>query len=646
MKPETYDFSGWVTRNDIVCADGRIIRHNAFAAQDGQVVPLIYGHIHDQLDRVCGNVTLENRPEGVYGYASCNGTEMGNYAKECVKHGDLRYFSIYADKLKQIGQDVMHGMIREVSLVLAGANPGAYIDAPLAHSADSGEDFEATIYVPDEFELELYHSAEKAAEPKAEEPKKEEPKVAENNKRTVKDVYDEMTDEQKKVVQFMIGMALQEKNGGADDDDEDEGENNMSHNLFEHEDPRATLSHDDMKEIFKNAKRLGSLKAAVEEAMEPGGVLQHALFNADGTEATYGVADIDTLFPDPKELNNPPEMIKRHTEWVSNVMNGVHHTPFSRVRTSFANITMDEARAKGYLKGNRKKEEVFSLLRRSITPQTIYKKQKLDKDDITDITDFDIVAWIKSEMRVMLDEEIARAILIGDGRLITDEDHISHDHIKPVIFDDDLFNIKAHVTAGVDDAATTKNMIVAFIRAMETYEGSGNLTLFMPQKWITEALLLEDGFGHPLYANVQALANKMQVGRIVKVPVMKDFTYASGQTLMGVAVDLKDYNVGADKGGSISMFDDFDIDYNQYKYLIETRCSGMLTVPFSAITLILGGTAATYTEATVTAASTPKASGWYIKEGDLYIKTTDTAPVVVGKDAEDHDVYRTYYVKA
>ena len=644
MEPKQYDFSGWVTKNDIECADGLIIRHNAFVAQDGQVVPLVYSHIHDQLDRVCGNVTLENRPEGVYGYASCNNTDMGSYAKECVRHGDIKYFSIYADKLKRVGKDIKHGMIREVSLVLAGANPGAYIDVPIAHSADSGDDFEATIYVPDDCELEVYHSLDKATEPKAEEPKKEEPKVAENKERTVKDVYDEMTEEQKKVVQFMIGMALKDKEDGADDDDK-EGDNKVNHNLFEHEAPNTYLSHDDMKKVFSEAKRLGSLKAAVENAMQDGGVLQHALYNADGTEATYGVADIDTLFPDPKELNNPPEMIKRHTEWVGVVMNGVHHTPFSRVRTSFANITMDEARAKGYIKGNRKKEEVFSLLRRSIGPQTIYKKQKLNKDDISDITTFDMVAWIKSEMRVMLDEEIARAILIGDGRLITDEDHISHENVKPVIYDDDLFNIKAHVSAGVDDSATTKNMIVAFIRAMEDYEGSGNIILFMPQKWITEALLLEDGFGHPLYANIQALATKMQVNRIVKVPVMKNFTYASGQTLMGVALDLRDYNVGADKGGAISMFDDFDIDYNQYRYLIETRCSGMLTVPFSAITLILGGSAATYTEATVTSSSTPKTSGWYVKEGDLYVRTTDTAPVVVGQDTSGNDVYRTYYVK-
>jgi len=575
MKPDKYDFSGYVTRFNVKCADGRTIRHGAFEAQDGAVLPMVYSHVHDQLDRVIGNVTLENRDDGVYGFASCNHTAMGEYAKECVMHGDLKYFSIFADRLKETPQkDVMHGTIREVSLVLAGANPGAFIDVPLAHSADQNEEFEATIYNPDDCEIELYHS-ELPKEEKEETPK-EESKVADNKERTVKDVYDEMTDEQKKVVQFMIGMALQDKEGEADYDDG--GNKEMKHNLFDNEEPNEKiLSPEELKAFFKDAKRYGTLKHAVEEGL---------------------------------------------------------------------NITMDEARAKGYLKGNRKKEEVFSLLRRSITPQTIYKKQKADRDDIIDIVDFAYVGWIKGEMRLMLDEEIARAILIGDGRLVTDEDHIMWDHITPVIYDDDLFNIKAHVTAGVDDQATTKNMITTFIRAMENYEGSGNMTLFMPQKWITEALLLEDGFGRPLYSGLTDLANKMQVDKIVKCPLMKNFTYGTNQTLMGVALDLHDYAVGADKGGAINMFEDFDIDYNQEKYLIETRCSGMPTVPFSAITLILGGSDATYTAATVTAASTPKASGWYVKEGDLYVKAKDVTPVVVGKDSEDHDVYRTYYVKS
>lgn len=654
MRPSKYDFSGWATRYNKRCADGRTITHHAFLDCDGLTVPLLFYHDHEHPAAIVGNGYLEHREDqGMYLYGSFNNTDMGKLAKEYVQHGDITYLSIYANNLKQNGSDVMHGVIREVSLVLSGANPEARIDVPVVeHSIDGNLTYEDSdeCFITTGEEIELYHSEEG----KPSEGTKGDKPMAEKEK-TVGDVFNEFTDEQKKVVAFMISEAVKKAKSGEDfdeeDDDEDEdeedgGKKEMKHQFYE-ADNQPVLSHDDMKKIFDDAKRLGSLKAAVEGNLSEGGVLQHALFNDDGTEATYGVANIDTLFPEPTELNNPPKMIKRHTEWVDVVMNGVHHTPFSRVRTSFANITMEEARARGYLKGHRKEQEVFSLLRRSITPQTIYKMQKLDRDDIIDITNFDIVAWIKGEMRMMLDEEIARAILIGDGRLVTDEYHISHDHVKPIIYDDDLFNIKAHVTAGIDDVATTKNMIVTFIRAMEDYEGSGNLTLFMPQKWITEALLLEDGFGHPLYANTQALANKMQVNRIVKVPLMKDFTYGENEgTLMGVAVDLDDYNVGADKGGSINLFDDFDIDYNQYKYLIETRCSGMLVTPFAAITLILGGTATTYTEATVTANSNPKASGWYIKEGDLYVRTNDTKPMVIGKDAEDHDIYRTYYVRA
>ena len=655
MKPKKYDFSGWATRYNKKCADGRTITHHAFLDCDGLTVPLLFYHDHDHPAAIVGNGTLEHREnEGMYMYGSFNNTDMGKLAKEYVQHGDITYLSIYANNLKQNGGDVMHGIIREVSLVLASANPDARIDVPvIEHSIDGDTYFEDAdeCFITTGERIELYHSDE--GKPDTEEKKGDKP-VAEGKEKTVGDVFDEFTDDQKKVVAYMISEAVKKARGGDTDGDDDEedskekdkGDSEMKHNAFDNDTPQTALSHDDMKKIFADAKRLGTLSAAVEANMQEGGVLQHALYNDDGTEATYGIANIETLFPEPKELNNPPKMIDRHTEWVSVVMNGVHRTPFSRIRTSFANVTMDEARAKGYIKGNRKDTEVFSLLRRSIDPQTVYKKQQMDRDDIIDITSFDVVAWIKGEMRIKLEEEIARAILIGDGRLVTDPDHISHDHVKPVVYDDDLFNIKAHVTAGVDDGATTKNMIVAFIRAMEDYEGSGNLTLFMPQKWITEALLLEDGFGRPLYANVQALANKMQVNRIVKVPLMKNFTYDTNQTLMGVALDLNDYNVGADKGGAINMFDDFDIDYNQYKYLIETRISGMLTEPFSAITLILGGSAATYSEATVTSSSNPKASGWYVKEGDLYVRAVDTTPVVIGKDASDNDIYRTYYAKS
>ena len=645
MKPEVYDFSGWATRYNVKCSDQRTIRHSAFKDCDGMRVPLLFYHDHDNPAFIVGNGVLEHREdEGVYLYGTFNDTEMGKTAKECVQHGDIGYLSIYANKLKQNGKDVMHGIIREVSLVLASANPEAYIDVPVVqHDVDGQMVYEDTdeAYICTADRIELYHADEGA---KTAESGKEENKVAENKEKTVQDVFDEFTDEQKKVVLFMISEAVK-KAGGETDEEDDEGDKEMKHNEFENDTPNNSLSHEDMKKILDDAKRFGSLKQAVEQHMEDG-VLQHALYNADGTEATYGVADIDSLFPDYKALNNPPEWIKRNTEWVSSVMNGVHHTPFSRIKSAFANITMDEARAKGYLKGHKKETEVFSLLKRTTDPQTIYKMQKLDRDDVIDITDFDIVAWIKGEMRLMLDEEIARAILVGDGRLTSDEYHISWDHIRPIAYEDDLFNLKAHVTAGTDDAGTTKNMIVAMIRAMEDYEGSGNLTLFMAPKWCTEALLLEDGFGHPLYKNLEDLANKMQVNRIVKCAAMKNFTYATNQTLMGVAVDLRDYNVGADKGGSINMFDDFDIDYNQMKYLIETRCSGALTKPFAAITLILGGFAATYSAATVTSASTPKASGWYEKEGDLYVKTRDVAPVVIGKDQSNNDVYKTYYTKS
>ena len=647
MGAKKYDFSGWATRNDIECADGRIIRRDAFAAQDGEKVPLVYAHIHDDIHDVLGHAILENRKEGVYMYGYLNNTESGQFAKEAIAHGDLDHLSIYANHLKQSGPNVIHGVIREVSLVTAGANPLAYIDVPIMHGEEQNlDDFSGTFYMPDDFKITLRHDDMK-------EDNEEDTEMG--DERTVKDVYDEMDEEQKKVVDYLVTAAL---NADADEDEDDyedeedydeddyDEEEDMKHNLFDNEYEDEVLCHEDLEEFFKNAKKSGSLKQAVEDNIMEGGVLAHGIYNADGSEATYGVADIDTLFPEHHNLNNPPDWIKRHTEWVSTVMNGVHHTPFARIKSTFANITMDEARAKGYIKGNRKKEEVFSLLRRTTDPHTVYKKQKMDRDDTIDITDFDIVAWIKSEMRIMLDEELARAFLIGDGRLPSDEDHIDTNHIRPIAYDDDLYNIKVHVTAGQDAAGTTKNMIVAFIRAMENYEGSGNLTLFMPQRWITEALLLEDGFGRPLYANITALANKMQVNKIVKVPVMKDFAYATNQTLMGVAVDLRDYNVGADKGGSINMFDDFDIDFNQLKYLIETRCSGALIKPFSALTIILGGSPATYTEATVTSSSTPKASGWYVKEGDLYLLTKDVAPVVIGQDAEEHDIYRTYYVKS
>ena len=576
-----YDFSGWATRNDVKCADGRTIRKGAFADQNGKKVPLVYAHQHNSIENVLGHGILENRDEGVYMYGYFNDTEMAKYAKEAVQHGDIVGLSIYANQLKQRGGDVLHGMIREVSLVLAGANPEAYIDVPVAHSADQDDDdFEAVIYPGTEIVLK---HAEKVEPEIKEEPKMEEKKVAENKERTIKDVYDEMTEEQKKVVQFMVGMALQEAKGKNNDDDEEEEE--MKHNLFDNDTPNNSLSHEDVVKIFGDAKRLGSLKAAVQDSME-NGALAHAVYNEDSTQQTYGMADINYLFPDYKSLNTPPEFIKRDQDWVNVIMNGVHHTPFSRIKSMFANITMDEARAKGYTKGNRKVEEVFSLLKRTTDPQTIYKKQKLDRDDVLDITSFDVVAWIKGEMRIMLDEEIARAILIGDGRISTDDDKIFENHIRPIATDDALYAIKVDVPRPVTDDQTPKQIIRYFLKNRKNYKGSGNLVFFTTEDMLSDMLLLEDGFGHALYADEAALARKLRVNKIVTVPVMENIVATTDnvtKTLVAVAVDLKDYNVGADKGGSVEMFDDFDIDYNQMKYLIETRCSGALIKPYSAM---------------------------------------------------------------
>ena len=638
--PKQFDFSGWATRNDLKCADGRTIRKDAFKDQNNQVVPLVYMHNHDDISDVLGHALLENREEGVYAYCSFNDTDKGQLAKEQVKHGDIRNLSIYANHLKQRGGEVLHGVIREVSLVLAGANPGAVIDFPeeLAHSDD--ENFETEAYIWNDQEISLSHADEETKEEKKEEPKEEKPVADKENGKTVKDVFDSMTEEQKNVVYFMIGQALEGKGGEAAEhsDTDGEDEETMKHNVFDNDTPQNALSHEDTQKIFANAKRLGSLKAAVEEAMADG-VIQHDVMNsskyvADGSTYEYGIANIDYLFPDYKNISNTPEFIRRNTEWVSVVMNGVRHTPFSRIKTVFANITMEEARARGYIKGNRKVEEVFSLLKRTTDPQTVYKKQRLDRDDVIDVTDFDVVAFMKGEMRGMLDEEIARAILIGDGRLSSDDDKIQEAHIRPIATDDELFTIHVPVTAGNDDAATAKAIIRAFIKNRKNYKGSGNLTFFTTEDWLSEMLLLEDGFGHALYNDVNALATKLRVNRIVPVQLMEGKT-VDGVPLVGIAVDLKDYNVGADKGGAVAMFDDFDIDYNQMKYLIETRCSGALIRPFSAMVVTIGGSASHYSEVE-TPTGSPVAKGYYVKEGDVYVLSGETTV----------DSNKTYYEKA
>ena len=566
---ERFDFSGWATRNNLKCSDGRTIRKDAFKDNNGQKVPLVWNHQHNEPFNVLGHALLENREEGVYAYCAFNDTEAGQNAKRLVEHGDVSALSIYANQLKQHGGDVIHGSIREVSLVLAGANPGAFIDSIICHGEESEE--EAIIYTGEDISLSHADNEEMKEEKPMEDAKK-----IENNSdnKTVKDVFDTLTEEQKTVVYALIGQALED--AGKTDENDDEEDNNMKHNVFDQDEMMQgnVLSHSDMEEIFSDAKRTGSLKEAF---------LAH--------NATYGIDQIDTLFPEPKTMNTPPEFIKRDTNWVAGVINGVHHTPFSRIKSMFANITEDEARAKGYIKGKLKKEEVFTLLKRTTTPTTIYKKQKLDRDDIIDITDFDVVAWIKSEMRMMLDEEIARAILVGDGRLTSDDDHISETNIRPIWKDDDLYTIKTKITvdASATDDDKAKAVIKAAVKSRKNYKGSGNPVLYTTEDFLTNCLLLEDTQGYRLYKSEQDVATAMRVSRIVTVPVMENLTRTDSEskerTLIGIIVNLNDYNVGADKGGAVNMFDDFDIDYNQQKYLMETRCSGALIKPYSAIAL-------------------------------------------------------------
>lgn len=595
---EKYDFSGWATVNDRKCTDGRTIKAGAFAHQDGAVVPLVWQHMHDSPANVIGHAVLKNMPEGVYTYGSFNSTEDGIIAKELVQHGDITRLSINANRLKQNGGDVLHGNIREVSLVMSAANPGAFIDVPVIEHSDGElvESDEATIYMDEP--IELYHEESSKSEGEKEK------EVAEDNKeKTVQDVFDELTEEQKNVVYYMIGQALEDAgvDVGAEEEAEHsdyEGEDEMRHNVFDAETRQSnTLTHDDMEQILKDAKRLGSLRDAVLEHMEnEGGVLYHDDEEAAGNYGiqaipstmapgyqTYG---IDMLFPEYRNLNNPPEFLNKDTTWVTDVMGSVHHTPFSRIKSQFADITGEEARALGYIKGNMKKEEVFTLLKRTTDPQTVYKKQKLDRDDIIDITDFDVVAWIKGEMRQKLDEELARAYLIGDGRSPASDDKIQEQHIRPIWTDDDLFSVKVEVPRGDDDGETAKNFIDSVIRSRKLYKGSGNPKLYTDEDSLSEMLLLEDGIGHKLYKSESELATTLRVSKIVTSPVMENKT-RNGKKLMGIIVNLNDYNVGADKGGSINLFDDFDIDYNQYKYLIETRCSGALVKPFSALVMEL-----------------------------------------------------------
>ena len=574
-------FSGWATRNNLTCGDGRVIRKDAFKDNDGKKVSLVWNHEHNDPLAVLGHAFLENREDGVYAYGYFNDSEAGQAAEKLVHNGDVSSLSIWANKLKQNTlpngcKEVVHGEIRELSLVLAGANPGAYIDCVMAHSDDADEDSISELYAGYNENI-VIHSAESN--------EKEENEMADDIKKTdgeetVEDVFNTLTEKQKTVVYAMIGQIMEDNGINDDDDDENndemghsEGDDYMKRNVFDNDEQQdEVLSHAAMETIIGDAKRFGSLKESF-------------LAHAD----EYGIEQIDYLFPEAKTLNNPPEFIKRDTGWVSTVMGAVHHTPFSRIKSVFANITEDEARAKGYIKGNLKKEEVFSLLKRTTTPTTIYKKQKLDRDDVIDITDFDVVAWLKSEMRIMLDEEIARAILIGDGRLSSSDDKINESNIRPVVSDAELYTIrqKVSVAANATDDDKAKAMIKAAVKARKNYKGSGNPTFFTTEDWLTNALLLEDTQGHRLYKNDSEVAAAMRVSKIVTVPVMEGVKGPEGGDLIGIIVNLADYNVGADKGGAVNMFDDFDIDYNQQKYLIETRCSGALIKPYSAIELEL-----------------------------------------------------------
>lgn len=604
MGAKTYDFSGWATKNDIRCSDGRTIRKDAFADDNGKTVPLVWNHDHSGPDNVLGHAVLENRNDGVYAYCSFNDTEKAKTAKELLRHGDIGSLSIHANNLKQSkNRDVLHGCIREVSLVLAGANPGATIDFPILSHGDGDYEvvYDEAVIEPHIEELSLEHGElpqhlfkeeeeeeieeeviEHADKPE-EETNEEDKKVADSKEKTIGEIVNTMTEEQKTAMYAIIGQALEDAKNGNNKEDED-----VKHNVFNGEDEfngDDVLTHAEETALLSGASsnRVNSLKDyVIEHSIDTTGMVV-----ATGNQE-YGFNDASMLFPEYKNLNPTPEWIKRDTGWVSKVLSGVHKTPFSRIRSTYANITEDEARAKGYIKGHQKKEEVFTTLKRTTDPQTIYKKQKLDRDDIIDITDFNVVSWIRSEMDMMLDEEIARAILIGDGRPTDSEDHISELHIRPIVKDVPLFNITVNVNvpAGATGAEKADAIIEAVLRARKQYKGSGNPSFYTTEDWLTELLLLKDGIGHRLYKTEAELATALRVKEIITVEVMEN-QEVNGKPLVGTIVNLADYNVGADKGGEKTLFDDFDIDYNQYKYLIETRRSGALVKPYSAMTVLI-----------------------------------------------------------
>jgi len=569
-----YDFSGYATKANTKCYDGLTIAPNAFADDNGRKVPVVWNHNHSGPEYVLGHALLQNRRDGVYAYVKMNDTPSGQTALEAVRSGDIDAMSIFANGLKKAGQTVMHGVIRELSLVLAGCNPGALIDEIVAHGADNdGEGGEAFIYT--DGGLSLKHGLDPDDNPLDE----EDDEMAKEGGKTLEEVVDTMNDEQKEALYALVGMAKdgldeeedpeEDEEDDYDDEDYDEDEeDDMKHNVFDNDPEQGVLRHsiDEINAAIADGKSCGSMKDAF---------------------IAHGIEDVEWLFPEDHLLDNPPRIIDRDQSWVSKVMSGVHHIPFSRVKSMAADLTEEDARAKGYIKGNFKKEQVFSLLKRSTTPTTVYKKQKMDRDDVADITGFDVIAWLKQEMRVKLNEELARAYLIGDGRLSSSDDKINEGNIRPIYNDDDLFTIKVQVeTAAGDDTATKLDkMMTAVLKARKNYKGAGNPTFYTTEDTLTDLLLLKDKIGHRLYKNEAEVAQALRVNEIVTVPLMEGMTGKLGGEFVGIIVNLSDYTVGADKGGAVNMFDDFDIDYNQQKYLIETRCSGAMTTPFGAMAI-------------------------------------------------------------
>ena len=589
---EKYDFHGWATRNDLRCSDGRIIRRDAFKHCDGKIVPLVWNHRHDDPTNVLGHALLENREDGVYAYCAFNDSEAGKAARLLVEHGDISALSIFANGLKQDGSNVLHGDIKEVSLVLAGANPGASIANVIRHG-ETVED-EADIYTGEDFIVGMEEDKKNIEHSDSDMKDKKE---VDSDDKTVADVLKTCTPDQQKVLYQLVTDALaakdeaqdeaqDETNEKKDENNKNGGNNTMKHNVFDNsEQNENVLQHDDFQAIISDAKRYGSMREAFENYAKDHDVDINELTHS----ADYGIENIGYLFSDDKAITREPIMVSRNMDWVAKFTNSVRHTPFSRIKSLFANITEDDARAKGYIKGNVKKEEVFTLLKRSTTPTTVYKKQKIDRDDVIDIVDFDVVAWLKREMRVMLDEEIARAALVGDGRVSSSDDKIDPIHIRPIWTDDDFYTIKQTVSVASSDNESTiaKNFIKQCIKARKNYKGSGNPTLYTTEDMLTDMLLLEDTTGRVIYESTDKLATTLRVKEIVTVPVMENLTrtdeHSKIHTLLGIIVNPYDYTIGADKGGAVNMFDDFDIDYNQQKYLIETRCSGALTLPYSAI---------------------------------------------------------------